>query len=376
MNNEGSSKITEFSEWLKSQQSLALDGAAAESIRSIQAALSELESRSSSSSSVPRPIPNSPVIGKSQTVLDMLSMVDKIAPTQATVLIQGESGTGKELVARQLHVRSGRAHAPYVTVNCGALQETLLESELFGHEKGSFTGAVTQKVGLVETADKGTLFLDEIGELSPAIQTKLLRFLQEGEFYRVGGKKPMHVDVRVVSATNRDLATEVKQGRFREDLFYRLNTITLTMPALRERSDDIPLLIRHFLRQSRVVDSAALEALQAYRWPGNIRELQNAVERISILSDGPIITLKDIPENIRQPNVTATSLKEMSVNTPLEEIEKAHILRTLTFNRGNKTRTAQKLGITIKTLYNKLHRYGVIEPQAQANGRVEQVVGE
>ena len=315
----------------------------------------------------------SEIIGKSPAFVNTITMVDKIAPTTATVLIQGESGTGKELIARRLHFKSQRKANPYVTVNCGALQESLLESELFGHEKGSFTGAVAQKLGLVETCDGGTLFLDEIGEMSLSIQAKLLRFLQEGEFYRIGGKRPIKVNVRVISATNRDLEHEVKESRFREDLFYRLNTITLRMPPLRERKEDISLLVEHFLRQSlhgepsqtlKSIDSRVLEAFQNYTWPGNIRELQNTVERLKILSEGNEINLEDIPFSIRMPSLESSKLRSPHfppVHLTLEELEKNHIIKTLSHFKGNKTKTAKNLGITIKTLYNKLHRYDMIE---------------
>lgn len=311
------------------------------------------------------------LIGKSPAILNILSMVDKIAPTTATVLIQGESGTGKELIARRLHFKSERAHKPYVTVNCGALQESLLESELFGHEKGSFTGAILQKIGLCETADSGTLFLDEIGEMSLAIQAKLLRFLQEGEFYRIGGKRPVKVDVRVVSATNRDLEREVRENRFREDLFYRLNTITLRMPPLRKRREDIPMLVEYFLKNSRFggsaqqikkIDPRVMDVFANYGWPGNIRELQNTIERLKILAENNEIRLEDIPFTIRMPK-SRTELNEFTFDMPLEDIEKGHILRALAYNQGNKTKTAKSLGITIKTLYNKLHRYGILKAQ-------------
>jgi two-component system response regulator HydG len=309
------------------------------------------------------------IIGKSPAILNILAMVDKIAPTTATVLIQGESGTGKELIARRLHTQSERANRPYVTVNCGALQESLLESELFGHEKGAFTGAVVQKMGLCETADGGTMFLDEIGEMSLGIQAKLLRFLQEGEFYRIGGKRPIKVDVRVLSATNRDLEREVKDSRFREDLFYRLNTITLRMPPLRKRKEDLPMLLEFFLKNSRFggsdrqikkIDPRVMDVLSNYDWPGNIRELQNTIERMKILSENNEIKLDDIPFSIRVPK-NRTENTDFNMDMPLEEVEKNHILRTLTYNHGNKTKAAQSLGITIKTLYNKLHRYGVIQ---------------
>ena len=310
------------------------------------------------------------IIGRSPSILNTLTMVDKIAPTTATVLIQGESGTGKELIARRLHLKSLRAEMPYVTVNCGALQESLLESELFGHEKGSFTGAVAQKIGLCETADGGTLFLDEMGEMSLSIQAKLLRFLQEGEFYRIGGKKPIRVDVRVISATNKELDHEVKMGQFREDLFYRLNTITLRMPPLRKRKEDIPALIDYFLKKSRFggssqqikwIDPRVIEVLTHYNWPGNIRELQNTIERLKILAENQEIRLEDIPFSIRMPKL-AQEENDFNLDMPLAEIEKGHILRALAYNHGNKTKTAESLGITIKTLYNKLHKYGVSKP--------------
>ena len=320
------------------------------------------------------------ILGESHAVTGLLSMIDKIAPTRVAVLIQGESGTGKELVAHRIHQRSDRADKPFVTINCGTLQESLLESELFGHEKGSFTGAIAQKIGLAETADGGTLFLDEIGEISLAIQAKLLRFIQEGEIYRVGGKTPVKVDVRVISATNKDLEQEVSKGSFREDLFYRLNTITLRVPPLRKRPEDIPLLINYFLENSKfggnqpmTLDPRALEALQSYNWPGNVRELQNTVERLKILTEGSVIRFEDLPFNVRMAKriqegggggVIAQSAKHMT----LEELEKNHILQMLSYQQGNKTKTAKVLGITIKTLYNKLHRYGLLQAQPPAAG--------
>ena len=319
---------------------------------------------------------NIDIIGKSRSIESVLSMVEKIAPTNATVLIEGESGTGKELIARRLHFKSDRNEMAYVVVNCGTLNENLLESELFGHEKGSFTGATSQKIGLAETADGGTLFLDEIGEMSMGIQAKLLRFLQEGEFYRIGGKKPLKVDVRVVSATNRNLEEEVRGSRFREDLYYRLNTITMRMPPLRKRLEDIPLLVDFFLKNSRFggaaqeikhIDPRVVEAFQKYDWPGNIRELQNTIERLKILADNQEIRLEDIPFSIRMPK-NRTETNNFSVSMPMEEVEKNHILRALAFHHGNKTKTAQSLGITIKTLYNKLHKYGAIQTGADKSG--------
>ena len=261
---------------------------------------------------VNRAAPGRDIVGQSTAISSLLSMVDKIAPTRVSVLIQGESGTGKELIAHRIHRQSERLDKPFVTINCGALQESLLESELFGHEKGAFTGAVAQKIGLAETADGGTLFLDEIGEMSLNIQAKLLRFLQEGEMYRIGGKQPIRVDVRVLSATNRDLENEVKAGRFREDLFYRLNTITLRVPPLRKRPEDVALLVRFFLDHSRYgssrlldVNPKAMAALKAYSWPGNIRELQNTIEQLRILVEGSEIRQEDLPFNIRMAQTAA-----------------------------------------------------------------------
>ncbi len=325
---------------------------------------------------VNRNAPGREIVGQSTAIASLLSMVDKIAPTRVSVLIQGESGTGKELIAHRIHRQSDRADKPFVTINCGALQESLLESELFGHEKGAFTGAVAQKIGLAETADGGTLFMDEIGEMSLSIQAKLLRFLQEGEMYRIGGKHPIRVDVRVLSATNRDLENEVKNGRFREDLFYRLNTITLRVPPLRKRPEDVAMLVRYFLDHSRYgssrslgVDPKAMAALKAYSWPGNIRELQNTIEQLRILVEGNEIRLEDLPFNIRMAQSAVGNSSSLStggsgnhtIAMSLEDLEKNHILQMLAYQHGNKTKTAKVLGITIKTLYNKLHRYGMLE---------------
>ncbi|MBS1959031.1 MAG: sigma-54-dependent Fis family transcriptional regulator [Bdellovibrionales bacterium] len=305
------------------------------------------------------------IIGDSEKLKQILLMIDRVAPTTASVLILGESGTGKELIARRIHALSERKEAPFVAINCGALTETLLESELFGHEKGSFTGASATKKGLVEIANGGTLFLDEIGEMALSLQAKLLRFLQEGEFFRVGGKEPMNVSVRIVSATNRDLDAEVKAGRFREDLFYRLNTISMKSPALRERKEDLAILIEHFAPGTvQLLSREAIEALKSYSWPGNIRELQNAVERMRIMSAGSKIELGDLPANIRNQNQSKFDTQMTGappVEMPLEELERIHILRCLDHHEGNKTRAAQSLGITIKTLYNKLHRYGILD---------------
>jgi transcriptional regulator with PAS, ATPase and Fis domain len=310
-----------------------------------------------------------PIIGQSEKLKQTLNMIDRVAPTNASVLVLGESGTGKELIARKIHSGSPRKDAQFVAINCGAITETLLESELFGHEKGAFTGASSTKKGLVELAHGGTLFLDEIGEMALSLQAKLLRFLQEGEFFRVGGKESIHVDVRIVSATNRDLDNETRKGAFREDLFYRLNTITIKSPALRERKDDIAILIDFFSPgMANQLSKEALASLMAYSWPGNIRELQNVVERIRILSSGKI-ELADVPAHIRnaaQLRLDSHLNNAPPVEMPLEELERIHILRCLSHHEGNKTRAAQSLGITIKTLYNKLHRYGILD-KSEAN---------
>jgi len=311
---------------------------------------------------------NVQMIYKSEVMGQLVRMIERVAPSQATVLILGESGTGKELIARHIHEKSTRKNKPFVAINCGALRETLLESELFGHEKGSFTGAYTRKIGLAEIANGGTLFLDEIGELSQGIQSKLLRFLQEGEIYRVGGKDPIRVDIRLLSATNRDLEAEVSKQIFREDLFYRINTITVHTPPLRRRKEDISVLIEHFLSQGkhgylgrgRQMSPEAMQVLMNFPWPGNIRELQNVCERMQILAEGHMIMVGDLPDNIRRPN-EKVNVESYDPDVPLHEVEKRHILKALHYFNGNKTRAAHSLGITIKTLYNKLHMYGEFE---------------
>ena len=311
------------------------------------------------------------IVYKSEVMKQLMKMIDRVAPSNATILTLGESGTGKELVARAIHDRSTRRNRPFVAINCGALRETLLESELFGHEKGSFTGAYTRKIGLAEAANGGTLFLDEIGELSPGIQAKLLRFIQEGEIFRVGGKDPIKVDIRLISATNRELDQEVTRGNFREDLYYRINTITIHSPPLRRRKEDIQMLVEHFLakgnlrfmNRGRQMSEDAMKILMRYDWPGNIRELQNVVERLQILSDGHTIMPGDLPENIINPEQKITT-DDYDPTTTLYELEKRYILKGLNYFDGNKTQAANALGITIKTLYNKLHEYGEFEKYA------------
>ncbi|MBY0370651.1 sigma-54 dependent transcriptional regulator [bacterium] len=294
-------------------------------------------------------------------MLSVLKTADKVAPTEVPVLIEGESGTGKEVLARRIHQNSQRASKPLVSLNCGAIQESLLLSELFGHEKGAFTGAISQKVGLVELADGGTLFLDEIGEMGLETQAKLLRFLQEGEIYRVGGKTPIQVDVRVISATNRELAARTQEGRFREDLYYRINTVTLRITPLRQRPCDIPVLAEAFLNQGtqtrvKMFSEDALQVLRQYRWPGNARELQNAVERFKILVEAETISGDDVPKHLRLGR-REPEIPEASDTFDLSLIEKRHILRVLAHFSGNKTKAANAMGITVKTLYNKLARY-------------------
>jgi transcriptional regulator with PAS, ATPase and Fis domain len=321
--------------------------------------------------SVPQSVDPKTIVYKSEIMKQLIKMIDRVAPSGATVLVLGESGTGKELVARAVHDRSGRRSRPFVAINCGALRETLLESELFGHEKGSFTGAYTRKIGLAEAANGGTLFLDEIGELSPGIQAKLLRFIQEGEIFRVGGKDPIKVDIRLISATNRELDQEVARGNFREDLFYRINTITVHSPPLRRRKEDIPLLVEHFLargnhrllNRGRQMSEDAMKIIARYDWPGNIRELQNVCERLQILSDGHTIMPGDLPENIVNPDQKIVT-DDYDATITLYELEKRYILKALNYFEGNKTQAANALGITIKTLYNKLHEYGEFEKYA------------
>jgi len=309
---------------------------------------------------------NSDIISCSRPMAELLEMTGYVAPTEATVLITGESGTGKELVAETLHANSLRSRAPLVRVNCAALAESLLESELFGHEKGSFTGADRCREGRFVQADGGTLFLDEIGETSQAMQVKLLRVLQEQELQRVGGEETLQVDVRVIAATNRDLGQEVAEGAFREDLYYRLNVVTLFVPPLRQRRDDIPILVDFFVkkfaaknrRTVECVTPECLRYLQNYSWPGNVRELENAIERGIILMRGDQLTEKSLPLSIqKQKEKDATSSFTIDSPATLYEAEKMMILQTLEETRGNKSEAARRLGITRKTLQNKLQKY-------------------
>ncbi|WP_163338324.1 sigma-54 dependent transcriptional regulator [Desulfopila sp. IMCC35008] len=304
------------------------------------------------------------IIGESPVMLELLDMISYVAPTEATVLIYGESGTGKELVAEALHTNSERKDGPFVKVNCAALAESLLESELFGHEKGAFTGAEKQREGKFVQADGGTLFLDEIGETSQAMQVKLLRVLQEQELQRVGGEETIRVDVRIVAATNRDLEEEVKKGTFREDLYYRLNVVMLAVPALQNRQGDIPLLVDYFVekfatknrRNVTGITSECMKKLSSYPWPGNVRELENAIERGIILMRGEELTEKSLPLSI-QKYQAQTETTSVSQPSSIYESEKILILGTMKETGGNKSEAARRLGITRKTLQNKLNKY-------------------
>jgi DNA-binding NtrC family response regulator len=311
------------------------------------------------------------LVGTSPAMQAVYRLIELAAPTPAPVLITGESGTGKELVARTLHELSARGRGPFVAVNCAAIPETLLESEIFGHEKGAFTGALERRPGCFELAHEGTIFLDEIAEMAPGTQAKFLRILEDGVVRRLGAKTEIKVDARVIAATNQDPVEAMRAERFREDLYYRLNVVTIQLPPLRERREDIPLLIQAFVEEfgakydKRIVsvDEAARQTLMAHAWPGNIRELRNTIERAAIVCDGELIRLEHLPaptparlterEGTDDPNAVV-----FTIGTNLDEVERGMILRTLAANGNNKTVTAQVLGISLKTLHNKLRRYG------------------
>ena len=311
----------------------------------------------------------SEIIGTSEALQSVFRLIEKVATTNTNILIQGESGTGKELIARAIHHNSPRADRPFVAINCGAIPETLLESELFGHTKGAFTGAVASRPGLLRAAEGGTVFLDEVGEVTPAMQVRLLRAVQEHEVTPVGATAPVAFDARIICATNRDLEKEVAEGRFREDLFYRLNVIEVHLPPLRERREDIPLLIRHFITRTareqqqpeKAVEPAAMSAFINYAWPGNVRELQNAVERAFTLS-GDSIDLDSLTPRLRDSAAT----HQHSVRDPdglrptLDEIERRYIFETLASINQDKARAANILGIDLSTLYRKLKRYDAV----------------
>jgi DNA-binding NtrC family response regulator len=310
-----------------------------------------------------RVAPNN-IVGTSAPMQRVFEIVDQVAPSKATALITGESGTGKELIANALHQRSPRASGPFVKLHCAALAETLLESELFGHEKGAFTGALARKEGRFENAHGGTLFLDEIGEIAPSVQVKLLRFLQEHEFERVGGTQTLKVDVRVIAATNRNLPDEVAKGRFREDLYYRLNVVTIEMPPLRDRRGDIAELAQFFVaRYAKANDKridglapATIELLTAYDWPGNVRELENAIERAVVLTPGTLIEPTALPPQVR-PKQSASPGAPPIPGSTFEAIEKYAILETLKAAGGSTSKAAEILGISVRTIQYRLHQY-------------------
>ncbi len=315
------------------------------------------------------------IVGNSLPVQEVIKFIEKIADTDSTVLVTGESGTGKELVAKTIHYNSSRARNPFVPLNCAAIPKDILESELFGHEKGAFTGAITTRIGRFELANNGTLFLDEIGELAPSLQVKLLRILQEKEFERVGGIKTIKVDVRIVAATNRDLEKAVKDGTFREDLYYRLNVIPLHLPPLRRMREDIPLLVEHFIsemskrkkKETLTISNEALNCLVNYKWPGNVRELENLIERLIILKEGDTITPYDLPERFLEnrpiPKVVTKaqllSSEGVDMNLVLDEIENNMIIQALEMSKGVKSKAASLLGLNRTTLIEKMKKKSI-----------------
>jgi DNA-binding NtrC family response regulator len=308
--------------------------------------------------------PETSIIGRTPKMLEVYRAIARVAPTEASVLILGASGTGKELVARALHDHSARAHMPFVPVNCGALPENILESELFGHEKGAYTGADSSRPGLFEAAHGGTLFLDEISETKPGFQVNLLRAVQEQQIRRVGSHKYTPINVRILAASNRDLAKLMGEGRFREDLYYRLSVVVINLPTLEERREDIPLLVQHFLKRSNkkskrniAITEAAVKLLTHYSWPGNVRELENLVERLAIFCTSGEIGVADV-ERERQ-TVRENGVPDTTPPTTLEEMERQHILRVLREHAGNKSKAARALGIERKTLYQKARRLGI-----------------
>ncbi len=323
------------------------------------------------------------IVGVSPQMQDVYDLIEKIADTDSTILITGESGTGKEVIAKTIHYNSSRSDGPFVPINCAAIPKDLLESEMFGHEKGAFTGALNTRLGRFELANTGTLFLDEIGELDPSLQVKLLRVVQEKEFERVGGVKTIKTDVRIIAATNKDLEKEVKEGRFREDLYYRLNVIPIHLPPLRERIDDIPILLEHFIhefckkrkRQTFRFSMEATDALKKYSWPGNVRELENLIERLSILFHGDTVRVSDLPDKIRQEISTSIAGKTkgavcsinnldipsggISLNSFVEDIERRLIISALDKTGWIKSRAAELLGLNRTTLIEKMKKMGI-----------------
>lgn len=325
------------------------------------------------------------ITGQSSAMREIFETIRQVAPARTTVLIEGESGTGKELVAQALHQLSPRARGPFVAVHCASLSPTLLESELFGHERGAFTGATERRIGRFEMADGGTLFLDEIGEIDASVQVKILRVLEERRFERVGGREPVDVDVRLLAATNRHLAGMVQDGKFREDLFFRLNVVTLTLPPLRDRTGDLPLLVSRFLKEFAeenqrppiTVSPDVLEAMSAYAWPGNVRELRNVVERMVVMARGDRLTVRDLPAVVRAsaPAPTALSGSGRSAAIPgtMDDMERMMIRRTLEAHQGNRMAAAAALGISRRTLHRKLNEFGLREAMPVKRGRKPRV---
>jgi len=307
------------------------------------------------------------IIGSSEEMLKVFRMIEKVAATEATILVYGESGTGKELIAREIHYQSPRAKGPFLSVNCGALHRDLLESTLFGHKRGSFTGAVKDQVGHFAACEGGTFFLDEVGEMAAATQVKLLRALQEREIIPIGSSEPVRIDVRLVAATNSDLEKSVTEGRFRHDLFYRLNVIPIRLPALRQRIDDIPLLVEHFLARlaeagrPKKIGRQAMDALLRYDWPGNVRELENVIERAVILTDSDTISVEDLPEVVLQGPQRKSTFTIDAPTMSLADLEREYILKVLNYTQWQKKRASEILAINASTLYRKLLAYGISE---------------
>lgn len=311
-----------------------------------------------------------PMVGQSLAMRRVMAQIEQVAPSAASVVLTGESGTGKELAARLIHDLSARRSGPYVAINCAAIPESLMESELFGHERGAFTGADRRREGCFELADGGTLLLDEVGEMKPELQVKLLRVLEEQKLRRLGGSTELAVDVRVLAASNRNLDGAIVDGRFREDLYYRLNVFTIELPPLADHVDDIPALVDHFLHQLPApqgktvtgIEAECLEVMKTYRWPGNVRQLRNIIERALIVTRGPMITVADLPPDMKRVGGSSSSF-ELRLGMSLDDVERDLIIRTIDFTGGNKSKAAEILGISLKTLYNRLDRYHLKEPQ-------------
>jgi DNA-binding NtrC family response regulator len=317
--------------------------------------------------------PQTRMVGDSPAMQEVFRLIARAGPSEKAILIQGESGTGKELVALALHQASRRADKPLVVINCAALPETLLESELFGHEKGSFTGAIATKPGLFEAADGGTLFIDEIGELPASLQAKMLRVLEDGSIRRIGSLKERRVNVRLLAATNRDLAKEIQAGRFREDLYYRINVMLFVLPPLRRRMEDVPLLVDHFLGAKWRIEADALAALQRYSWPGNVRQLINVLERGKILADDGVIRLDDLPDEVLHPTASADAgpSGENGRMAPdsLATVERSHVVEMMRRHRGNKARTARALGIDRRGVYRLVEKYAISSDEWESAGK-------